>query len=179
MNTPSLHCNWNSLKTLLSWTSTTASIQSPGHYSHLSTPPPLPSLSSEYSSSKNKPAQWFSLANKKKSKLLTEYKNKNIRFFMIQLRPTSSDSSFTDPSHMLMLEPHRDSHYKPWITAFMPLLMDYYLPRKLPSLLLPITPFHPSRPSANVSSFEKSFPTMSCSILHALANTFRDLLSLW
>lgn len=173
MNTPSLHCNWNSLKTLLSWTSTISSIQSPGHYSHLSTPPPLHSLSSEYSSSKNKPAQWFSLANKKKSKLLIEYKNKNIRFFMIQLRPPSPDSSFTDPSHMHMLEPHRD------ITAFMPLLMDYYLPRKRPSLLLPVTAFHPSRPSSNVSSFEKSFPTRSCSILHALANTFRDLLSPW
>lgn len=103
INTPSLHCKWNSLKTLLSWTSTVSSIRTPGHYSNLSTTPPFPSLSSECSSSKNKPARWFSLANKKKSQLLTKCNNKTIRLFMIRLGPTSVDSSFNDLSHTLML----------------------------------------------------------------------------
>lgn len=81
--------------------------------------PPFPTLSPQTSFSKTKPAQW--------SKLLTEYsKNKNIRFFMLCLVPTSRllfCQTLPCPRALSLR-----SSLQTINNASMPLLMVYHLP---------------------------------------------------
>lgn len=134
---------------------------------------PFPTLSSESSSSKNKSAQWFSLATKKKSKLpIVEYKilygmactyTYRLIFHQSLRHPNALSAlrySLQTLNHCFHVFARGvSSTYNTSFSSF------------------PDNSYSSFKTQFKCYLFEKSFPAMSCSNLHAPINTCTDLLS--